>query len=131
MVDRGAGEPGSAELARALVDGWVVVRAVDAGVGLRDALLVTLDSGEANALALAVELRAELVLIDERKARALAAQLHMPVKGTLGLLLSAEAAGLLPLVSPVLRGLIAAGLWMSEGLVRDVLALAGESDEAE
>lgn len=50
-----------------------------------------LDRGEAEAISLAVELRADILLVDERKATGIARQLGFAVTGTLGVLaLAAE-----------------------------------------
>jgi uncharacterized protein len=48
---------------------------------------LTVDIGEAEAIELAVELRADRLLIDERKGRRLAAQEGIPVIGLLGVVL--------------------------------------------
>ncbi len=52
-----------------------------------------LDAGETAALCLARELRADLVLLDERRGRAVAAQLGLAVTGTLGVLVEAALRG--------------------------------------
>lgn len=49
-----------------------------------------LDAGEAAVLALAIELDARLVILDERKARRYAQRLELPVTGTVGLLIAAK-----------------------------------------
>jgi len=54
-----------------------------------DPRLSALDSGEREALALALELRADLVLIDERDARAVAELCGLTVAGTMRVLASA------------------------------------------
>ena len=59
-----------------------------------------LDRGEADALALAVEIRADAILLDERRGHQVAAGLGLVVIGLLGVLLRAKAAGLLPTVAP-------------------------------
>lgn len=51
---------------------------------------VLLDRGEVAALRLAKELRANLVLIDERKGRAVAGRLGLAVTGTLGVVVEAS-----------------------------------------
>lgn len=53
-----------------------------------------LDRGEDAALRLARELRADLVLIDERKGRAVAGRLGLAVTGTIGVLTEASLRGL-------------------------------------
>ena len=54
------------------------------------------DSGEAEAIELALELRADRLLIDERKGRRLASQEGIPVVGLLGIVLLARRRELIP-----------------------------------
>jgi len=56
-----------------------------------------LDPGESEALGLAIEIRASLILLDEREARREAIRLGLSVSGTVGILERAAAAGLLNL----------------------------------
>ena len=56
-------------------------------------LLPQLHRGEAEAIALAVELKADFVLIDEREGRRLAVQAELSVTGVLGVLLRAKFKG--------------------------------------
>ena len=87
-----------------------------------------LDSGEAAALSLAVEIHADAVLIDERRGYEVAVQLGLRTIGILGVLLRAKSAGLLPAVKPVLDALRRdAGFWLSEPLRKQVLKVAGEA----
>ena len=53
-------------------------------------LSASLGAGESEALSLALELKASLLILDERPARRLAGALGIPVMGTLGLLLKAK-----------------------------------------
>ena len=85
-----------------------------------------LDTGEAEVLALAEELDARLVVIDERKARRYAERMGLPLTGTLGILLLAKRNGLLSAIGPTLQALEGAGLHVSSDLVRYALVLAGE-----
>lgn len=57
---------------------------------LRDRLISELDEGEAEAIALAVQLGADYVLIDERKAREIAAFRGLKTTGLLGVLIKAK-----------------------------------------
>jgi predicted nucleic acid-binding protein len=86
-----------------------------------------LDPGETAALALAVEIHADAVLLDERRGHAVALQLGLRTVGILGLLVQAKSAGLLPAVAPILDALRRdAGFWISDALRQRVLHLAGE-----
>lgn len=89
---------------------------------------IGLDSGEAAALSLAVEIHADAVLIDERRGYEVAIQLGLRTIGILGILLRAKATGHIPTVKPVLDALQRdAGFWLSESLRKQVLQAAGES----
>jgi hypothetical protein len=88
---------------------------------------IGLDPGEAAALALAVEIHADVVLLDERRGREAASQLGLRTIGILGLLLQAKSAGFLAAIQPILDDLRReAGFWMAEPLRQQVLRLAGE-----
>ena len=83
--------------------------------------------GETAALALALEIQADAVLLDERLGHDAALRLGLKVIGLLGLLLQAKANGLLPAVSPELDALRnEAGFWISDSLRVKVLRLAKE-----
>ena len=62
-------------------------------------MTLPLDSGERAAIALAQELAADRLLIDERDGREIAARLGIPIAGTLAVLRDAATAGLLDLNS--------------------------------
>lgn len=65
-----------------------------------------LDKGEAEAIALALELGADQVLIDERRGRRIAARLNLRYTGILGILVEAKNRGLISEVKPLLDALI-------------------------
>lgn len=72
---------------------WLRVVPVPAGARPLDTDML-LDSGETAALLLARELKADLLLMDERKGRTVAGKLGISVTGTLGVLVEASRRGL-------------------------------------
>jgi predicted nucleic acid-binding protein len=86
-----------------------------------------LGAGEREAIALAVELTADLILLDDTAARRTASSIGLHVVGTFGLLLRAKEQQLLPAVKPLLDQLLAFGFHAGEELVSEVLRIAGES----
>lgn len=86
-----------------------------------------LDAGEANAIALALELQADDLLIDERLGRQEAVRLGLSIIGILGVLLIAKQRSLIPQVQPVMNALSEqAGFRISPQLYQRVLTLAKE-----
>lgn len=88
----------------------------------------SLDRGEAAALAYAVEVDAELVLLDEREARQAARRHDIPTTGAIGVLLRAARNGEVSLQSE-LDALRSAGFWISDELYEDVLEQRDEDPE--
>jgi uncharacterized protein len=106
---------------------WLQVRTVaDSGVAL--SMQFELDAGEAEAIALALELKDALLLMDELRGRAHASYLGLKVIGTFGLLVSAKQAGLILAVKPLLDALMESGFYASRSLYTKTLLLAGEAD---
>lgn len=89
-------------------------------------LNLELDRGEAEAITLALEINAELLLIDERLGRIVASRLGIEFTGVLGVLLEAKSKGLIAQVKPLLDQLRISGFWMREQLYNQVLNLANE-----
>jgi predicted nucleic acid-binding protein len=87
-----------------------------------------LDPGETEAIALGLELHADLLLIGEREGRAEAARLGLKTTGLLGVLLEAKALGLIERASPLLDDLTRrAGFHVSASVRREFLCLADET----
>lgn len=86
-----------------------------------------LGQGEAEAIVLAVEVNADLLLIDEKLGRKEAAKKGLACIGVLGTLIDAKQAGLLPKIEPILNDLVFnAGFHIDKSLYSHVLQLAGE-----
>lgn len=90
-------------------------------------LRASLGPGESEALSLALELRAEIVILDDRQGRRLAAGLGLAVAGTAGILLRAKQAGFISAVRPLLEQLLGFDFHLSQAIVDQVLAEAGET----
>jgi predicted nucleic acid-binding protein len=91
-------------------------------------LRTQLDAGEAEAIVLAVERRAYLLLVDERRGRRIATAAGLTVTGLLGVVARAKRAGFIDLGKPVVDDLIeTARFWIGPDLYADVLT---ELDEA-
>ena len=94
---------------------------------LVDALSSDLDHGEAESIALAKELNAALILMDEKEGRRAAQRLGLHVVGTVGVLLEAKVKRFLSSVRPHLDALRqTAGFYLSESVYQSTLVLAGE-----
>lgn len=77
--------------------------------------------GEREAIALALELRASHLLVDDRAARRLASQRGILISGTIGILELASARGLLDLPQ-TMQKLLATNFRIDPEVVRDVLS---------
>jgi predicted nucleic acid-binding protein len=87
--------PGSQSVREAIESGRPRVEEVK-GQPLVQVLQCDLDKGEAEAIALALQMRAEWTLLDEREGRRIAKSLGLKVTGVLGILLRAWREGELP-----------------------------------
>ena len=80
-----------------------------------------LDQGEAEAIVLAGELGANILLLDKKKARRIAQASAQSVIGTLGILQTAKDRKLIPDIKTPLDSLIANGIWIDKSLYSLVL----------
>ena len=123
VVVEGIGQPGADDVKAAT---WVKTQAVKNRELVR-ALQQELDAGEAEAIALALEIEAELLLMDERLGRETARHLGLNYTGLIGVLVEARHKGLIGAVKPQLDALRdLAGFRVSEALYARVLRDEGE-----
>ena len=85
-----------------------------------------LDLGEAEVIVLAKEQRATLLIIDEKKGRAIAREMDLPIVGLLGVLIEAKKKKHIPLIKPLLIELQKLGFRISPSLFELVLKEAKE-----
>jgi len=103
---------------------WLKIQAVQHPASVH--YLTDLDQGEAEVIVLAREIKADLVIIDERLGRTYAMHFGLPLTGTLGVLLRAKKSGHIPVVKPLLNLLRERGVWLSDRVFKEVVRLAGE-----
>ncbi len=109
-----------------LTNQFWIVRATLSDPILKDELLKELDEGEA--IALAVDLEADFLLMDEQKGRQIAESYGLKVVGILGVLIQAKEKGLISEIKPHLQRLInEAGFWLNPQLVEKILELVKEN----
>ena len=123
IVIDGAGEPGSNEIQTAQ---WVEVQSYK-NQDIINILSNELDPGEAEAIALALELNADYLLIDEKGGRLKAIDYHLKPLGVLGILLRAKEARLISDICTLMDRLRSeAGFHIHQSLYEQVKQIAGE-----
>lgn len=86
-----------------------------------------IDLGEAEAIALALDLKADLLLMDERRGRLVATSYGLQVTGLLGVLVQAKQNNLIKIVKPLVDQLIEqADFRVSSQLYSAILEIANE-----
>jgi len=114
--------PGSQNILDALDVKWMQVKEVQDSATLR-ILKRELDAGESEAIALALEIKAQRVLLDESEARRIAKDLGLKVTGVLGILLRAYRQKQIPSFRAEMENLREkAGFFISDHLFEDIIA---------
>ena len=123
VVIHGAGLPGADEVKNAA---WIEKKAV-ANTQLVMALQQELDAGEAEAIAVALEAEADVLLMDERLGQETARHLGLHCVGLIGVLVEARQKKLIDAIKPHLDSLRdAAGFRIGDDLYARVLDDQGE-----
>ena len=121
--------PGSKSVRAALDRTWLRVEEVK-DQRLVQVLQRALDKGEAEAIALALQMKANRVLKEEREGRGVAKSLGLEVTGVLGVLLRARRTGTLSSLRQVMDELQErAGFRIGDALYMDLLRESGEDAE--
>jgi predicted nucleic acid-binding protein len=94
---------------------------------LYEKLLKIVDPGEAESIALALENKADLLLIDEKKGRKVAEEYGLAITGLVGILIDAKSKNYINDIKPILDELIYdIGFRVSPKLYHKVLKMANE-----
>jgi predicted nucleic acid-binding protein len=89
-------------------------------------LELQLDTGEASAIALALEILESIIILDDYRARQIANRLGLNVTGTLGILIKAKRQGVIASIKPLIVKLKENHFHLSPELEQAVLNEAGE-----
>jgi len=103
---------------------WVIIQS--AKEILKEEFYQYVDLGEASAIALAIEISCDYIILDDIAARKLAEKIGLPVKGTVGVLLTAKQAGIIPLFRPYLDLIQQTNFRLSQQLAEQFVRDAGE-----
>ncbi|MFH1634431.1 MAG: DUF3368 domain-containing protein [Chloroflexota bacterium] len=123
VVVDGAGQPGAVYVKSA---DWIKIRTV-ANKPLVQSFRQGLDAGEAEAIALALEIDADLLLMDERLGREVAHHFGVRYTGLIGVLVEAKHNGQISEIKSLLNDLrYKAGFRVSDSLYMRVLHDEGE-----
>jgi len=112
------------EIEKAFGD-WILVRQIQDRFALEN-LCIHLDKGEAACMVLHKEIKADLLALNDLKARGVAHALGIKIIGTLGILRLAKDAGLTEKTKPLLDELTKIGAYISSDLYNRILKDAGE-----
>jgi uncharacterized protein len=123
VVNKGIGKSGSEEIKNA---SWVEIRKIT-NKDLVTALNEFLDLGEAEAISLAIEMAADIVLLDEKDARLIAVKYNLMPLGSVGILIRAKKQGKITGLKIELDKLISDGNFrISPEIYNRVLTEVGE-----
>ena len=122
VAEKGKDKPGSQLVKEA---GWIETKPIEDKTQV-NFLMASLEKGEAEVLSLAKEIRADLILLDEEKARKSAAIAGFEVMGILGVLIVAKNLGLIQEIRPSIEELKRKRFRISDRIVAEALRKAGE-----
>lgn len=124
LIIEGKGKPGTNEIEKVK---WIKVEEVKNN-SLVKTLTKDLDVGESAAIALAIEKKADLLLLDETDARNLAEFYNLTKTGVIGILMKAKKRSLIKEIKPMLDKLrIHVHFWIKPDLYDAILSEMGET----
>lgn len=103
---------------------WIKVEKIQNPKSL--SYFLDLDKGEAEAIVLATELDADLIILDESLGRFHAKHAGVKITGTIGILLKAKQLGYINEIKTLLLELREKTVWLSDKFVEEILLIANE-----
>ena len=119
VVKEGKGRPGAVEVKKA-VNKWIEVKEVKNSDEVKT-LRALLDYGEAEVIVLAQEVKADLLILDNREPRLFAKHLGFKLIGTIGVLILAYEKGFLKNPIEKIFELREKGFYISDRLLREIV----------
>lgn len=104
---------------------WVDVKAVQ-NRELLYTYAESIDIGEASAMALANEIHADLLILDDGAARKFAEKLKLEITGSMGVLLNAKKNNIITEIRPYLDKIQQTNFRISSSIISRILSAAGE-----
>lgn len=114
----------AAEFGEALPE-WIQIQEVK-DFKYQEFLETQVDSGEASAIALAMETLGAILLLDDLKARKLATKLNLKFTGTLGVFHRAKQEGFVDKIKPLIDKLLLTNFRISENIITEILKINNE-----
>lgn len=105
---------------------WVKIKS-PANKIYQQILEASLDKGEASAIALAIELRNSILVIDDLKGRKYAEKVGLTITGSLGIIVQTKKSGKISSVKPYLKKIKNTDFRISDELTNTVLIDSGET----
>lgn len=122
VTEAGEQRPGAQEVKESE---WIIKKAISDHTQV-NLLLTSLERGEAEVLVLAKEMKADLILLDEEKARKSAVLAGFKIIGLIGVLIIAKQMGLIKSIKSVLEHLQKENFRLSNKIVNEALKRVGE-----
>lgn len=120
VIQDSKSKKGSKEILELINSGTIQIKQVK-NINLVKSFRRDLDYGEAEVIALALEINAGLVLIDETDARNIADIYHLAKTGFIGILIKAHKKGLISNIQSILDLAINEGFWINRKLYHKLL----------
>ena len=103
---------------------WIEIKRSDSV--LTETFKSNIDEGEASAIALALEIHADILITDDAKARKFAELHNLNVKGSAGVLLMAKQVGLISELKPFFDAIKNTNFRVAPSILESILRQAGE-----